>query len=74
MNSFQESFPVNCFLHYKKTVNFIKHSREPQQQKLTESDERGNLIAPAPAPQAKFVKFFTISSRLMLLISFNVLG
>jgi hypothetical protein len=63
MNSFQELLTVNCFL--------IARNGEPHQTlsepaaETNRFDERRNLIFTPPNPQAKFVKFFTISSRLM---------
>jgi hypothetical protein len=48
----------------QETMNFIKHSRKPEA-KPKRFDERGNLNARHATLQAKFVKFFTISSRLM---------
>jgi hypothetical protein len=63
-NSFQESLTVNCFFTAKNgelhqtTAHNSGSRNEP-------FDERRNLIGRAPTPQAKFVKFFTISARLM---------
>ena len=62
-DSFQESLTGNCFLAARNGDLHRTPVREIK--KTSRSDERGNLIAHSQTPQAKFVKFFTISARLM---------
>jgi hypothetical protein len=72
MNSFQHSFRVNCFFETK--IGEHHQTLAQTRGKNIRFDERRNLIGPAPKPQAKFVKFFTISAALMQLISFSFFG
>jgi len=71
-DSFQESLTVNCFFTAKDGELHQTITRKTPGTGNGPFDERRNLIAHAPTPQEKFVKFFTISARLMDWISFVI--
>jgi hypothetical protein len=62
MNSFPESLTVPCFSVAKNGDHQTLCELKAETARF---DERGNLIGPPRQPQEKFVKFFTISLRLM---------